>query len=140
MLARLKGARVARGDVLIFLDAHCEGDTDWMRPLLERVKHKRDSVVTPIIDVIHQTTFEFEGHDTFQVPNYGVLVLSRFQCDKESEEAQIYRNRIVPVESTSCHRVLFSSWFVEVGSLSDLSYSLVAAFSCMKTNPTQYAR
>lgn len=67
MLARLKGARAARGDVLIFLDAHCEGGADWMRPLLERVKHKRDAVLTPIIDVIDQSTFKFEAPETYQV-------------------------------------------------------------------------
>ncbi|KAF9824762.1 hypothetical protein SFRURICE_020493, partial [Spodoptera frugiperda] len=67
MLARLKGARAARGDVLVFLDAHCEAGADWLRPLLQRIQHKRDAVITPIIDVIHQTTFEFEAPDTFQV-------------------------------------------------------------------------
>ncbi|KAH9643274.1 hypothetical protein HF086_005936 [Spodoptera exigua] len=67
MLARLKGARAARGDVLVFLDSHCEAGPDWLRPLLQRIQHKRDSVLTPIIDVIHQTTFEFEAPDTFQV-------------------------------------------------------------------------
>ncbi|KAJ8706940.1 hypothetical protein PYW08_011074 [Mythimna loreyi] len=73
MLARLKGARTARGDVLIFLDAHCEGGTDWMRPLLERVKHKRDAVVTPIIDVINQSTFEFEAPETYQVGGFSFM-------------------------------------------------------------------
>ncbi|PZC73644.1 hypothetical protein B5X24_HaOG209018 [Helicoverpa armigera] len=66
-LARLRGARAARGDVLVFLDSHCEASHDWLRPLLERVQHKRDSVLTPIIDVIHQTTFEYEASETFQV-------------------------------------------------------------------------
>ncbi|XP_050558636.1 uncharacterized protein LOC118279613 isoform X3 [Spodoptera frugiperda] len=73
MLARLKGARAARGDVLVFLDAHCEAGADWLRPLLQRIQHKRDAVITPIIDVIHQTTFEFEAPDTFQVGGFSFM-------------------------------------------------------------------
>ena len=73
MLARIKGARLARGDVLVFLDAHCEAGTDWMRPLLERIKHKRDSVLTPIIDVVDQSTFKFEAPDSYQVAQHDLL-------------------------------------------------------------------
>lgn len=32
--ARLAGARRAKSEVLIFLDAHCEANTNWLPPLL----------------------------------------------------------------------------------------------------------
>ncbi|KAI5643644.1 glycosyl transferase family 2 domain-containing protein [Phthorimaea operculella] len=73
MLARIRGARSARGNVLIFLDAHCEAGADWLRPLLQRIRDKRDAVVTPLIDVIDQTTFELEAAEEFQVGGFNFM-------------------------------------------------------------------
>lgn len=69
--ARLAGARLAKGDVLVFLDAHCECVVDWLQPLVQRIKEKRTSVLTPIIDVIEAKNFYYStnGYDTFQVIN-----------------------------------------------------------------------
>ena len=35
--ARLTGAEAAIGDVLTFLDAHCECAQGWIEPMLERI-------------------------------------------------------------------------------------------------------
>ncbi|KAL0859351.1 hypothetical protein ABMA27_011143 [Loxostege sticticalis] len=70
MVARVTGAKAARGDVLIFLDAHCEVGHDWLRPLLQRIRHKRDAVLTPLIDVIDQSTFSLEASENFQVGGF----------------------------------------------------------------------
>ncbi|KPJ17364.1 Polypeptide N-acetylgalactosaminyltransferase 1 [Papilio machaon] len=70
MRARMTGARAARGDVLVFLDAHCEAGSDWLRPLLQRIRHKRDAVLTPLIDVIDQTTFQLDAAEHFQVGGF----------------------------------------------------------------------
>ena len=39
--ARNSGALVAQGDVVVFLDAHCEVTTGWLEPLLMRIKENR---------------------------------------------------------------------------------------------------
>ncbi|XP_013176979.1 PREDICTED: uncharacterized protein LOC106124647 isoform X3 [Papilio xuthus] len=70
MRARMTGARSARGDVLVFLDAHCEAGSDWLRPLLQRIRHKRDAVLTPLIDVLDQTTFQLDAAEHFQVGGF----------------------------------------------------------------------
>ncbi|XP_023346877.1 polypeptide N-acetylgalactosaminyltransferase 1 [Eurytemora carolleeae] len=57
--ARLTGARAATGDVLIFLDSHCECNTGWLEPLLQRIKEEPMAFVVPIIDVIDDKTMEY---------------------------------------------------------------------------------
>lgn len=64
---RLRGARHARGHVLVFVDSHCEVLRDWLRPLLQRVREKQTAVVTPILDAILTKTFLYDPSDEYQV-------------------------------------------------------------------------
>uniref|UniRef100_A0A158P838 Polypeptide N-acetylgalactosaminyltransferase n=1 Tax=Angiostrongylus cantonensis TaxID=6313 RepID=A0A158P838_ANGCA len=57
--AKVFGARKARGEVLVFLDSHCEVNQNWLQPLLERIKEKPNRVVCPIIDVIDLDTMKY---------------------------------------------------------------------------------
>ncbi|XP_053570375.1 polypeptide N-acetylgalactosaminyltransferase 4 [Bombina bombina] len=57
--ARLIGATYAIGEVLTFLDCHCECITGWLEPLLERIAENETAVVCPVIDTIDWNTFEF---------------------------------------------------------------------------------
>lgn len=57
--ARLIGATFATGDVLTFLDCHCECNSGWLEPLLERIGQDETAVVCPVIDTIDWNTFEF---------------------------------------------------------------------------------
>lgn len=70
--ARLQGARRATGDVLVFLDSHCEATVSWLEPLLSRIEEDRTAVLVPIIDVIEANTFAYStnGETNFQVGGF----------------------------------------------------------------------
>ncbi|RWS11020.1 polypeptide N-acetylgalactosaminyltransferase 11-like protein [Dinothrombium tinctorium] len=57
--ARIYAAHHASGDVLIFLDSHCEVNNNWIVPLLSRIKEDHTVVTCPIIDIINANTFEY---------------------------------------------------------------------------------
>ncbi|NWX84809.1 GLT15 acetylgalactosaminyltransferase, partial [Nothoprocta pentlandii] len=56
---RMLGAARATGDVLVFMDSHCECHKGWLEPLLARLASNRNSVVSPVIDVIDWKTFQY---------------------------------------------------------------------------------
>ncbi|XP_045775251.1 polypeptide N-acetylgalactosaminyltransferase 3-like [Maniola jurtina] len=56
--ARLMGARAATGDVLVFLDAHCEVTQGWLEPLLDRAGSD-DVFICPHIDLLSEDTLAY---------------------------------------------------------------------------------
>ncbi|XP_058153999.2 LOW QUALITY PROTEIN: inactive polypeptide N-acetylgalactosaminyltransferase-like protein 5 [Dasypus novemcinctus] len=57
--SRMIGAAYASGDVLVFLDSHCEVNKAWLEPLLYAISKDPKMVVCPLIDVIDYTTLEY---------------------------------------------------------------------------------
>ncbi|KAG2457494.1 GLT16 acetylgalactosaminyltransferase, partial [Polypterus senegalus] len=57
--SRVRGAEAATATILTFLDSHCEVNTEWLQPLLQRVKEDHTRVVSPIIDVISLDNFAY---------------------------------------------------------------------------------
>ena len=61
--ARLRGAEVSRGEVLTFLDSHCEATEGWLEPLLARIAQNRTNVVCPVIEVVNADDFGYQTSD-----------------------------------------------------------------------------
>lgn len=63
--ARSIGASSAIGEVVLFLDAHCEANVGWLPPLLERIALDRRTAVCPTIDFIDHNTFQYKPMDPY---------------------------------------------------------------------------
>ncbi|XP_075458266.1 polypeptide N-acetylgalactosaminyltransferase 10 [Ascaphus truei] len=57
---RMLGASVAIGEVITFLDSHCEANVNWLPPLLDRIAQNRKTIACPMIDVIDHDHFGYE--------------------------------------------------------------------------------
>lgn len=58
---RMIGAAHATGDVLVFLDSHCEVNEMWLQPLLAAIRQDRRTVVCPVIDIISADTLAYSA-------------------------------------------------------------------------------
>ena len=120
----MSGARNATGDVLVFLDAHCEVIVEWLEPLLQRIKEKRDAVLMPIIDNISEETLEYY-HDNdpgfFQVG--GFTWSGHFTwINIQEKEVKSRETKISPIKSPTMAGGLFAidrKYFWEIGSYDD---------------------
>ncbi|XP_045558670.1 polypeptide N-acetylgalactosaminyltransferase 11 isoform X2 [Salmo salar] len=56
---RMIGASHATGEVLVFLDSHCEVNEAWLQPLLAPIQRDRKTVVCPVIDIISADTLAY---------------------------------------------------------------------------------
>ena len=68
--ARLIGARMARGEVLMFQDAHTEVNVMWAEPILYTIGRNPKIIVQPEVDQIEAMTIEYIGA-TGTVPRGG---------------------------------------------------------------------
>ncbi|UYV78959.1 N-acetylgalactosaminyltransferase, partial [Cordylochernes scorpioides] len=122
--ARLAGARKATGDVLIFLDSHCEANKQWVEPLLQGIKRNRKAVLCPIIDVIDDNTLEYYSNngDYFQVGGFTWNGHFNWIEISPSEETRRGGSPIAPARTPTMAGGLFAierNYFWEVGSYDD---------------------
>lgn len=118
---RSRGAQEARGEVIVFLDAHCEVNLNWLPPLLAPIRKDRTTMTVPVIDGIDHQTFEVrpvyqEGHHFRGIFEWGMLY-------KENElpptEAKSRKHHSEPYRSPTHAGGLFAinrEYFLEIGA------------------------
>ncbi|KAM7397641.1 hypothetical protein PAMA_005788 [Pampus argenteus] len=113
---RLLGAAAAKGEVITFLDSHCEANVNWLPPLLDRIAQNRKTIVCPMIDVIDHDNFGYEtqagdamrGAFDWEMYYKRIPIPAELQKDDPSE----------PFESPVMAGGLFAvdrKWFWELG-------------------------
>ena len=55
------GANQSKGEVVVFLDAHCEVNINWLPPLLAPIAEDKRTVSVPLVDRIDYATFEYQS-------------------------------------------------------------------------------
>uniref|UniRef100_A0A667WVE2 Glycosyltransferase 2-like domain-containing protein n=1 Tax=Myripristis murdjan TaxID=586833 RepID=A0A667WVE2_9TELE len=102
--ARLLGAQAARGEVLTFLDSHCECFPGWLEPLLARIAENPTAVVSPNIATIDRNNLKFSKPvDNPHFHNRGIFHWSlnfRWETTPEKEEMR-RRNETYPIRCGS---------------------------------------
>ncbi|VDM60112.1 unnamed protein product [Angiostrongylus costaricensis] len=118
--ARLRGASVAVGKVLTYLDSHCECMKGWLEPLLDRIKRDPTTVVCPVIDVIDDETFEYHHSKAYFINVGGFDWGLQFNWHPIPERDRKSRARhIDPVRSPTMAGGLFSidrTYFEKLGT------------------------
>ncbi|CAG11940.1 unnamed protein product, partial [Tetraodon nigroviridis] len=117
--ARLKGASLSTGQVITFLDAHCECTTGWLEPLLARIKKDRKTVVCPIIDVISDDTFEYMAGSDMTYGGFNWKLNFRWYPVPQREMDRRKGDRTLPVRTPTMAGGLFSidrDYFQEIGT------------------------
>ncbi|XP_048455299.1 polypeptide N-acetylgalactosaminyltransferase 13 isoform X1 [Rhincodon typus] len=117
--ARLRGAAASKGQVITFLDAHCECTVGWLEPLLARIKENRNAVVCPIIDVISDDTFEYMAGSDMTYGGFNWKLNFRWYPVPQREMDRRKGDRTISVRTPTMAGGLFSidrDYFEEIGT------------------------
>ncbi|XP_014673651.1 PREDICTED: N-acetylgalactosaminyltransferase 7-like, partial [Priapulus caudatus] len=121
--ARLLGAKVAGGQVMTFLDSHCEATKGWLEPLLERIARNNRTVVCPVIDIIDDNTLEYHVSPAAGVNIGGFDWNLQFAWHQIPTRERLRRNNSAdPIRSPTMAGGLFAintAWFQQLGTYDD---------------------
>uniref|UniRef100_G3P192 Polypeptide N-acetylgalactosaminyltransferase n=1 Tax=Gasterosteus aculeatus aculeatus TaxID=481459 RepID=G3P192_GASAC len=123
--ARLLGASIAQGEILTFLDAHCECFHGWLEPLLARIVEEPTAVVSPEITTIDLNNFQFnKPAASNRASNRGNFDWSlSFGWEAIPEDAKrLRKDETYPVKTPTFAGGLFSiskTYFEHIGTYDD---------------------
>ncbi|XP_064600794.1 polypeptide N-acetylgalactosaminyltransferase 16-like [Liolophura sinensis] len=115
--ARVKGAEVATGRVLTFLDSHCEVNKGWLEPLLHRLTQNPKAVVSPVIDVIDAGSLSYIAAASHLRGGFDWSLHFKWEAMPEREK-NARKSPTEPVRTPVIAGGLFSiykDWFITLG-------------------------
>ncbi|XP_075555018.1 N-acetylgalactosaminyltransferase 7 isoform X2 [Dermacentor variabilis] len=118
--SRSYGAEQSHGDVVLFLDAHCEVGINWLPPLLAPIRANKRAMTVPVIDGIDKDTFEYRpvyhGRQHFRgIFEWGMLYK---EIEIPDEEIKRRKYHSEPYKSPTHAGGLFAinrEYFLELG-------------------------
>jgi len=118
--ARNNGALAATGDVVVFMDAHCEVGYNWLPPLLAPIAEDPTTLTVPVIDGISWDDFSINpvyqrGTHSRGIFEWGMLYKEGTLPKKEADKREHYSE---PYNSPTHAGGLFAikrSWFKDLG-------------------------
>ena len=119
ILARLRGASKAKGQVLTFLDSHCECTEGWLEPLLSEVHKDRRNVVCPVIDILSDETFAYSSGFEGLYGGFSTQMTFNWVNMRKSEMDRRGGDSSLPIRSPAMAGGLFSidrEYFYELGA------------------------
>ncbi|MEQ2274724.1 Polypeptide N-acetylgalactosaminyltransferase 6, partial [Xenotaenia resolanae] len=123
--ARLMGAKAARGEVLTFLDSHCECFPGWLEPLLARIAEEPTAVMSPKICTSDYHSLMFykpvPAKQNYSRGNFDWRLKFGWESVPE-EETKHRKDETLPIRTPTFAGGLFSilkSYFEHIGTYDD---------------------
>ncbi|KAF0314742.1 N-acetylgalactosaminyltransferase 7 [Amphibalanus amphitrite] len=118
---RTRGAQLATGEVIVFLDAHCEVNANWLPPLLAPIALDRTRMTVPIIDGVDHSTFEYRPVYQWTSRFRGIFEWGMLykENDIPEQESKQHAHRSEPYRAPTHAGGLFAidrSYFLELGA------------------------
>lgn len=117
--ARLLGVQAATGQVVVFMDAHCECNQGWLPPLLSRIVENRQTIACPAIDIIYDETFEYKKISEGYYGGFDHNVAFKWELMSPKEQQRRNHDDSEPIKSPTMAGGLFAmdrEYFFELGA------------------------
>ncbi|GBO98466.1 N-acetylgalactosaminyltransferase 7 [Eumeta japonica] len=118
---RSRGAQEATGEIIVFLDAHCEVNVNWLPPLLAPIYRDNTIMTVPVIDGIDHKTFEYRPVYQHGVNHRGIFEWGMLYKENEvpEREASNHKHKSEPYKSPTHAGGLFAinrEYFINIGA------------------------